>query len=144
MDHPTAVPIVVIAAEIGQDPSLVAARVADHVVIDPNSGLRCVPAEVARWLINEAARAVAARHERDRAARAAQAAQSRPLRERIAARAREQARMRASGQVDPDTPAMALVTGGDKEAQLARKGSEFERYLKGESSYVPVRPDKES
>ena len=141
---PDTVPLVTIAAEINQDASLVAARIAEHVVIDSNSGLRCVPADVCRWLIDEAARAVAASHERDRERRAALAAQSRPLRERIAARAREQARMRASGMIGPDTPAIALVAGGDKLASLDRKGRQFEAYVRGESSFVPLHPEKES
>ena len=140
---PDTVPLVTISAELGQNPNLVAARVNEHIIIDDETGLRCLPASVCRWLIDEAARAIAARRERDRAARAAQGAQSQSLRERIAARAREQEQMRKNGLIDSDTPAMALVVGGDKLERLNYKGRQFESYLRGESSFVPIRQQSE-
>ncbi len=141
------VPLALLAAEgHGDNLDQLAQMLADDVVIDVETGLRCVPATVARRLYDE-------REERRRAqAQALRDAANapHPVQDRIRALQRRQARLRAEGTWDVTAAGLDNVRGADgfdpheaasrrldelREAErqgLAGVGYSYPRYTQGE------------
>jgi hypothetical protein len=94
-----------------------------EVLIDQTTGLKAVHPNTARRLHDETEH----RRARERAARAHAARQPNPTVERVKAIADQQAMMRQTGEIDSETPALAVMLGAEHQAHLARKGRDFDR-----------------
>ncbi len=141
------IPLSVLALDLGTTATALAAKLADRVLVD-DLGRPAIDRDIARQLIAEhqtrqTAQAAAERH-RNETFRRNIAAQLEPLHHRVKVLQQRQAQLRADGVIDGATPALAVAAGADKVASLDRKGRQFDAYLRGESSYVPLHPQKES
>jgi hypothetical protein len=143
----TLVPLTVVAAELEQPVGLVAARAAEHITVDPESGLRVIPAHVCRHLIEQQASDAEGDRQRRRdfaAQLGAPVAAERARRRAIDAR---HAEMRATGEVGPNPTAADFVLGGAaaNDQRLAASGARLDGWLRGESTgamFNPPRPPR--
>jgi hypothetical protein len=104
------IPVVLIALELGEDPTHLAARLGGAVIAD-NIGMKVISRECAATLFAEhqAAQAHAAAVERERAEAHRQHMAAMPdYAARVAAIAARQAEMRAAGQLDPSDTLTAI------------------------------------
>jgi hypothetical protein len=131
-DPNTLIPLATVAAEIGSDADVLAARLGDAVTPD-DIGIRCIPADIARDQIARHRAAVQADRDQQRAQR--DAAKRRPfaLRQRIRAIGRQQERFAGAA-----LPATAVMMADDIEDRLEASGHRMDELMSGDSVYHPI------
>ena len=122
------VPLQLLAGEWGLKPEALVRDIGtDRIIID-DLGVRFIRRDDARELRERRQRQAARQAEADEAWRAELVEQSRALHERVQAIQQRDAALRATG-LDPDIPALAIMTAGDHEARMDRAGQHFDEAL---------------
>ena len=95
-------------------------------------GRRAVTRDVARLLLAERDAEQAARREREQERQRELAYSNVPHLQRVAAIAAQQARMKASGEIDSDAPALAVLAAGDPDSGMETASSRIDELFTAE------------
>jgi hypothetical protein len=119
-------------------------RFADRILVD-DLNRRCLDRSTAATLIREhqarQAATAAAAAERDQEFRVRIAAQLDPIQAHVKAIQSRQAQLRDAGVIDDDTPALAVMCGADKAADLDAAGRRFDALFAGQSTGYRISPN---
>ncbi len=123
-------PLVVAALELGVDAEKLAARayVGEHIIVDDSSGVRCLPSEIVRRLLDEAAQRAEAARRQQQELSAYVAAQLRPLHRGLALRAERQRELLRQNP-NLDAHAVMCADSGDPDGALNAAGDRFDELM---------------
>jgi hypothetical protein len=133
----TLVPLVTVAAELGVDVATLVKQFGDAVVAD-DAGLRCIEAERSRVYLAAANAAQQADEARMREQAAECAARIDAVNGPIFAKVAAIQQQQEAQQVEPGTPALAVMLGADRDNRLARASRNKDEMLAGNATYHAV------